>query len=426
MTSFIYKTKKHHYVYQITELSSGIAYIGVRSSDFLPEQDLGKYYFSSSTVTEFISRQKQEPTDYKYEVLSNFNSRDEACSEEIRLHELHDVANNPKFYNKYNAKDTPFTADGMVVVSNGNGKYVLMGQSDPRFLSGEYRGVGHGMLNVRNEDGTHKRISCEEFKSGKYISQFKGQVTVKDSMESKCYNISKDDPRWINREVIHNTSGTVPVKIEDGSYIRVSRDDPRWISGELKHNCKDMITVKGNDGTFFNVHRDDPRYLSGELKHNCTGMVNVIDRDGIGKQITKEEFDENRHLYATPLEGRLKVFDENGNTSYVEEGDSRLLSGELFTFSDKRYKDLGLSAHNKNRIIICDKDGKKYMVKRDDKRLKDKDYHLSGTDEFFRLTRLKYEKANVKKGKLYNDGNVCRKFADGVEIPPGWVLGRIR
>ena len=52
MTTTIYN-KKYQYVYMITELSTNMKYIGVRGSNFLPEQDLGVNYFSSSSNKEF-------------------------------------------------------------------------------------------------------------------------------------------------------------------------------------------------------------------------------------------------------------------------------------------------------------------------------------------------------------------------------------
>ena len=55
MTTTIYN-KKYQYVYMITELSTNMKYIGVRGSNFLPEQDLGVNYFSSSSNKEFIKK----------------------------------------------------------------------------------------------------------------------------------------------------------------------------------------------------------------------------------------------------------------------------------------------------------------------------------------------------------------------------------
>jgi len=91
---------KHHYIYRITNIKLKKHYYGVRSSIDLPNKDLGIKYFSSSTDFEFINDQKNNPQDYKYVIVSIFNSREEASLFEIKLHERFDVARNPNFYNK--------------------------------------------------------------------------------------------------------------------------------------------------------------------------------------------------------------------------------------------------------------------------------------------------------------------------------------
>ena len=54
----------NHYVYCITEKTSNRKYIGVRSCDCMPEEDLGIHYFSSSCDEEFIDKQKKDSSGY--------------------------------------------------------------------------------------------------------------------------------------------------------------------------------------------------------------------------------------------------------------------------------------------------------------------------------------------------------------------------
>lgn len=89
---------KNNYVYLITEISTGMKYIGVRSCRCDPKDDLGIKYRSSSSNKQFINRQKSNPSDYKYEIISTFDTRKEANQEELRLLEKYDVENNPSFY----------------------------------------------------------------------------------------------------------------------------------------------------------------------------------------------------------------------------------------------------------------------------------------------------------------------------------------
>ena len=60
-----------------------------------------------------------------------------------------------------------------------------------------------------------------------------GTVTVKND-KNKYFNVSADDPRYISGELKGICSGTVTVKNDSGECFRVSNTDPRYISGELK------------------------------------------------------------------------------------------------------------------------------------------------------------------------------------------------
>ena len=93
------KSYLYHYVYEIIEISTDLKYIGVRSCNRKPEDDLGKRYFSSSTNKEFVKAQKIDPSKYRYAILSVYDNREEAANEEIRLHKLYNVAKSDCFYN---------------------------------------------------------------------------------------------------------------------------------------------------------------------------------------------------------------------------------------------------------------------------------------------------------------------------------------
>lgn len=75
-------------------------YIGSRQSKCDPLDDLGVKYFSGSSNKNFIIEQKQNPNDFKYEVLSTHDSRMEAYVEEARIQRELDVLNDELCYNK--------------------------------------------------------------------------------------------------------------------------------------------------------------------------------------------------------------------------------------------------------------------------------------------------------------------------------------
>ncbi len=103
----------HNYVYRIKNNRLTRYYIGVRSCDCLPEEDLGFLYFSSSQDKEFLQDQKQNPSDYSYEILEEFDTRELAINHEIYLHNKHNVGVNPRYYNRAKQTSTGFDRTGL-------------------------------------------------------------------------------------------------------------------------------------------------------------------------------------------------------------------------------------------------------------------------------------------------------------------------
>ena len=111
--------KKYHYVYRITNTKLNKHYYGTRSSRIKPSKDLGIKYFSSSSDTQFREDQKNNPQDYKYIIVSEFDSREEALELEVRLHNRFDVDLNESFYNKAKQTSKGFYCDRTgAIISN--------------------------------------------------------------------------------------------------------------------------------------------------------------------------------------------------------------------------------------------------------------------------------------------------------------------
>jgi hypothetical protein len=91
--------KKYHYVYEILYCTE-LKYIGVRSCNCNIEDDT---YMGSA----FHIPDEVRPTGVKT-ILSIHTSRLEAMEEEIRLHSLYDVKDNPLYYNQCNSTSTKF------------------------------------------------------------------------------------------------------------------------------------------------------------------------------------------------------------------------------------------------------------------------------------------------------------------------------
>ena len=93
------KIFKNNFVYLILNKTNHKKYIGVKSCDEDPKDVIGKKYFSSSSDKNFIKEQKEFPERFKYRVLKNFKTREEALNLEIYLHETYNVDKSEEFYN---------------------------------------------------------------------------------------------------------------------------------------------------------------------------------------------------------------------------------------------------------------------------------------------------------------------------------------
>lgn len=105
--------KNYNYVYKIINLNPEDErkyYIGVRSCDCIPEEDT-KYMSSSKYLKEVIVKYGLE--NFKKEILSIWETRELANAEEIRLHQLFDVARNEVYYNLSKHITTGFSNYGV-------------------------------------------------------------------------------------------------------------------------------------------------------------------------------------------------------------------------------------------------------------------------------------------------------------------------
>jgi len=114
------KEYKYNYTYLITNVINNKKYYGVHSGDLEPSIDLGIKYISSSTDKLFLEDQRENSSNYKYEVVSLFDNRLDAKLHEIELHDKYNVGINPEFYNKAKAslKGLGFDVSGTVLTED--------------------------------------------------------------------------------------------------------------------------------------------------------------------------------------------------------------------------------------------------------------------------------------------------------------------
>jgi len=123
---------QYHYVYRITNIKESKHYYGVRSTYLNPIEDLGIKYFSSSKDLYFIEDQKLNPKNYKYKIVSIFDSRKDAIEMEIKLHNKFNVGNNPSFYNKAKQSSIGYDTHGVSLSNEHKIKFSMIRKGVPK------------------------------------------------------------------------------------------------------------------------------------------------------------------------------------------------------------------------------------------------------------------------------------------------------
>ena len=207
--------KKYHYTYIITDTLTNKRYIGVRSSTVEPINDIGVLYFSSSSNQEFIKEQHINPKRFKYDVIEIFDNRIDALENEIALHKMYDVGNNPMFYNLQSQttsgidftgkKHTESAKIKIGKASKDRGisqkaKENLLWQSKNRVRTEDEKNkISNSLIGNNNASGKRSNESIQNISNGKkgMISVFKGKKHSKESKEKMSISkIGDNNPKY--------------------------------------------------------------------------------------------------------------------------------------------------------------------------------------------------------------------------------------
>jgi len=283
------------------------------------------------------------------------------------------------------------------------------------------------------------------FDTSKDAFEYEAEVVNEDLIkDDNCYNIKQGGEGW-------QTIGLITVKDKDGNCFNVQKDDPRFLSGELVGISKDLVSVKDKHGNNYKVSINDPRYVSGELVSNMKNFIHVVDKNGKHYQVSKND---NRYISGELIPfGKNKVLtkDKNGNVYYVNINDERYISGELsFYWQGKNHtdetkekikkycKDNNFNKGEKNpQYGTCwiNRDGNSIRVKKEELDKYLSDGWLKGrryNNEQLKNVQNKLKEKNVKPSLntiwIYNDNLKKSIYVKKEELDKylseGWLKGR--
>lgn len=323
---------KYNYVYKICNIVENKFYIGVRSCNDIPEDDLGVKYFSSSKDKNFLADQKNNKHNYRYIILGIFETREDALLEEINLHTIYEVANNPNCYNivkqnnkkfdttgflfidgnkisssEYKLSYKKYHSKGKVSVKDKNGKNLQVSVNDEKYLSGEYKFVNNDTILVKDLSGKKLRIPTKDFleNKGKYFGINKGKFIYKDK-NNNYFLVDTKDPRVISGELVHYTKGLVYCK--------------NLLTGEEKFVDKKTFDSDENlvgkvYGTFNGSKNPNAKIIKiynnkDEVVYKCHGNF---------KKICKEN--------NLPLHALIYSYENSGKKIYLKKNNDSLFKG---------------------------------------------------------------------------------------------------
>ena len=215
----------YYYTYLLTNRITGMKYIGKRTSKILPILD-----------TSYMGSSKHVPiAECDKIILSEFSNHLDLVNEEIRLHNLFDVAKNAEFYNRAKQTSTKFDTTGVKFIRSEEHK-----------------------INISNATtGVKKTLTPEQRQTNKQrLATYhtpeiraKAATTLKNNESNKGTKNSSFRPWYISTATVTYLFLDIS-KIEkalcDGFAKKHYVDLQRKLTGLHKHKLYGQITAIGN------------------------------------------------------------------------------------------------------------------------------------------------------------------------------------
>ena len=268
-------------MYKITNLNpidEQQFYIGVHSDK--NSNPLKDGYMGSSKYLD-AAMDTQGIKTFKKEILSTWHTRDEAMLEEIRIHNILDIAKHPSYYNKSKSHGTNFDVSGMVTVldENNNKMFVTVKEAKDE----KYHSIHSDRVAVIvKETGEKVRVSRSEYKENKHL--YNHRVTNTVTAVNKLTGITKQ----VTKEKFDNDDNLCGVQQGRVNVLNKHTGKNQSVSKEEFDTNEHYISVmKGTlivrdtrDNQFKQVTKEDYRKYD-YYKHHASKVIAIYDLDGI-------------------------------------------------------------------------------------------------------------------------------------------------
>lgn len=176
-----------HYVYLLINPNNDMKYIGKRSCECLPEEDVS--YMSSSI---YVPKEECDKL-----ILKEFDTAKEAVEYEVRLHKKFNVATNPEFYNRANQTSNKFDTTGMTFnLTDEQKEKISKGNTGKKRSAETVKQMTEHLAKYRTQENRLKAAeTLKQNGSNKGIknSQFKPWFISYHNVTHLFYDISKNE-----------------------------------------------------------------------------------------------------------------------------------------------------------------------------------------------------------------------------------------
>lgn len=200
-------TYKYHYFYKITNNINNHFYYGVHNTN-----NLNDGYMGSGRRLHYAYK-KYGVENFTKEILKYFDTSREAFEYEAEIVN-EELVKDINCYNQKEGGDYSWkTTKNTISVIDKNGNTFRIHKEDPRYLSGEFKGITSGFITGEDKDGNR-------------------------------FFVPKDDIRFKTGELHHLGIGKGNYKDKNGKIYYLPIDDKRVLSGDLVPLCKGRIVSK--------------------------------------------------------------------------------------------------------------------------------------------------------------------------------------
>ena len=233
---------KYHYFYKVTNNINGHFYYGVHNTNNLNDD-----YMGSGTRLQYAFK-KYGIENFSREILKLFSTSKEAFEYEAEIVTEDLVKDNNCYNQKLGGEYDYITMRNTISVIDKDGNTFRVHKDDPRWLSGELKGVTSGKVNAIDSKGNHIFVFKDDprFETGELQHLYKNTVFVKDK-HNNCYHVSKNDPRILSGELIYYSSGKKMSEQAKQKFRETIKNNKNNYKTRTVYKENEVIRVSNND-----------------------------------------------------------------------------------------------------------------------------------------------------------------------------------